>query len=77
MAFHNKKETTQMLSEIINYQQFLKTDNDPVLKTFQTPEGIYLNIIRIEQTEQEQKTSQQMENFYNNYRDIIQEKKDE
>lgn len=77
MAFHNKKDTTQMLGEIINYQTYLKTDDDPVLKQFKTPEGFYLNITRIEQTEEEKKTSSQMENFYNNYRDIIQEKKDE
>ena len=43
---------------------------------FKTEEGIYLNIIRIEQTPEEQKVSEQMEKFYNNYRDTY-IKKDE
>jgi len=76
MAFQNKKETTQVVNELLNYQQFLKTDNDTVLKKFQTPEGVYLNITRIEQTPEEKKVSEQMENFYNNYRDTY-IKKDE
>jgi len=76
MAFQNKKETTQVVNELLNYQQFLKTDNDTVLKKFQTQEGVYLNITRIEQTPEEKKVSEQMENFYNNYRDTY-IKKDE
>jgi hypothetical protein len=75
MAFV-KKETTQIMNEVINYHQFLKTDNDTVLKKFQTPEGVYLNITRIEQTPEEKTVSEQMEKFYNNYRDTY-IKKDE
>lgn len=75
MAFHVKKSPSQMINDVINYQQYIK--NDSALKHFQTPEGVYLNITRIEQTEDEKKMSENMEKFYNNYRDLIQEKKDE
>jgi hypothetical protein len=75
MAFHIKKSPSQLVNDITNYQQYLKSDD--ALKHFQTPEGIYLNITRIEQTEEEKKISEGMEKFYNNYRDYLQEKKDE
>jgi len=75
MAFHVKKSPSQMMSDVLNYQQYLKKDD--ALKHFQTPEGIYLNITRIEQTEEQKKVSDGMEKFYNNYRDYLQEKKDE
>ena len=75
MAFHIKKSPSQMISDVINYQQYLKSDS--ALKHFQTPEGIYLNITRIEQTEEEKKISEGMEKFYDNYRNLLQEKKDE
>jgi len=66
-----------MLGDIINYTQYLKTENDESLKRFKTPEGYYLNITRIEQTEEEKKISEEMEKFYNNYRATLEEKKDE
>jgi hypothetical protein len=75
MAFHNKKTSTAILSDIMNYQQYLKSDD--ALKHYQTPEGFYLNITKIEQTPEEKEMSEKMEKFYNNYRDIINEKKDE
>lgn len=75
MAFHAKKSPSQMMSDVINYKQYLKDES--ALKHFQTQEGVYLNITRIEQTEEQKKMSENMEKFYNNYRDLIQEKKDE
>jgi hypothetical protein len=77
MAFQMNKNTTQILSDIMDYSKYLKTDNDPSLKIFQTPEGFYLNVTRIEQTEEEKTTSEGMEKFYNSYRGILEEKKDE
>lgn len=77
MAFHAKKTTTQLLSDIMDYSKYLKTDNDPTLKLFQAPEGFYLNVTRIEQTQEEKTVSEGMEKFYNNYRAILEEKKDE
>ena len=71
------KNTTQILSDIMDYSKYLKTDNDPSLKIFQTPEGFYLNVTRIEQTEEEKTASEGMEKFYNSYRGILEEKKDE
>lgn len=76
MAFHSRKDTTTQMKELMNYQQFLKVDSDPALRTFQTPDGYYLNVTRIEQTDDEKKCSESMEKFYNNYRSIIQETKE-
>ena len=77
MAFHMNQDSSKLLADIANYQKYLKTDSDPSLKVFQSPEGFYLNITRIEQTEEEKKVSEGMEKFYNNYRAILEEKKDE
>ena len=77
MAFHMNQDASKLLADITNYQKYLKTDSDPSLKVFQSPEGFYLNITRIEQTEEEKKVSEGMEKFYNNYRAILEEKKDE
>jgi hypothetical protein len=77
MAFHINQEPSKLLSDIANYEKYLKKDSDPALKAFQSPEGFYLNITRIEQTEEEKKVSEGMEKFYNNYRAILEEKKDE
>lgn len=75
MAFHNKKNPSAIISDIMNYQQYLKSDD--ALKHYQTPDGFYLNITKIEQTPAEKIMSEKMENFYNDYRDIINENKDE
>ncbi len=74
MAFHSRKDTNTQIKEIMNYHHYLKTDTDPSLRMFQTPEGFYLNVTRIEQTEEEKKCSESMETFYNNYRSILEEK---
>jgi hypothetical protein len=72
MAFHKKKEiTSESLKEILDYTKYLKTTDDSSIKRFMTPEGYFLNITKIDQTEEEKKTSESMEKFYNNYRDII------
>lgn len=77
MAFHMNQDASKLLADITNYQKYLKTDSDPSLKVFQSPEGFYLNVTRIEQTEEEKKVSEGMEKFYNNYRAILEEQKDE
>ena len=77
MAFHMNQDASKLLADITNYQQYLKTESDPSLKVFQSPEGFYLNVTRIEQTEEEKKASEGMEKFYNNYRAILEEKKHE
>ena len=72
MAFHKKKEiTSESLKEILDYTKYLKTPDDSSIKRFMTPEGYFLNITKIDQSEEEKKTSESMEKFYNNYRDII------
>jgi len=72
MAFHKKKEiTSESLKEILDYTKYLKTADDSSIKRFMTPEGYFLNITKIDQSEEEKKTSESMEKFYNNYRDII------
>ena len=71
------QDASKLLADITNYQKYLKTDSDPSLKVFQSPEGFYLNVTRIEQTEEEKKVSEGMEKFYNNYRAILEEQKDE
>jgi len=71
------QDPATLIADITNYQKYLKTDTDTALKVFQTPEGYYLNITRIEQTEEEKKVSEGMEKFYKNYRAILEEKKDE
>jgi len=78
MAFHLNQDAKKLLEDIANYKKYLKTDSDPSLKVFQSPEGFYLNITRIEQTDEQKRISEGMERFYKNYHDIIQEtKKDE
>ena len=64
MAFHKSKPIEAQLKDIFSYQQYLKTDNEPTLKIFQTPEGMYLNVTRIEQTQEEGKVSNAMQGFY-------------
>lgn len=64
MAFHNKKTVTNHMTDIANYQQFLKTDKDEVLRQYQTPEGIYLNVTHVHQTEKEKEISEAMGKFY-------------
>jgi hypothetical protein len=65
MAFQNKKPIQEQLKDIFSYQQYLKTDNEPTLKIFQTPEGQYLHVTRVEQTTEEAKISNAMQGFYN------------
>jgi hypothetical protein len=77
MAFHMNQDHSKLISDIATFQKYLKKDTDPELKAFQSPEGYYLNITRIEQTEEQKKVSEGMEKFYNNYRAILEEKKDE
>jgi len=77
MAFHMNQDASKLLADISNYQKYLKTDSDPSLKVFQSPEGFYLNVTRIDQTEEEKKTSEGMEKFYKNYRAILEEQKHE
>jgi hypothetical protein len=77
MAFHINQDINKVLANIANYQQYLKKDSDPSLKVFQSPEGFYLNITRIEQTDEERKISESMEKFYKIYNDIVKEQKDE
>jgi hypothetical protein len=77
MAFNMNKDASKLLADITNYQKYLKTDSDPSLKVFQSPEGFYLNVTRIEQTEEEKKASEGMEKFYKNYRAILEEQKHE
>ena len=64
MAFQNKKPIQEQLKDIFSYQQYLKTDNEPTLKIFQTPEGQYLHVTRIEQTTEEGKISNAMQGLY-------------
>ena len=76
MAFHMNQDPSKLIYDISNYEKYLKKDTDPTLKAFQSPDGFYLNITRIEQTEEEKKVSEGMEKFYNNYRTILEEKKE-
>lgn len=64
MAFHKTKDPLQHIQEIANYQKYLKTDADSALKVFQTPEGIYLHVTRIEQTPEEAQRSAAVQGFY-------------
>lgn len=64
MAFHKSKPIEAQLQDIFSYQQYLKTDNEPTLKIFQTQDGQYLNVTRIEQTQEEAKISNAMQGFY-------------
>ena len=77
MAFNFKKDPRQIMNDIVNYDKYLKKDDDPSLKVFQAPEGYYFNITKIEQTEEEKKISEHMEKFYKNYHTILEENKDE
>ena len=64
MAFHKSKPIEAQLKDIFSYQQYLKTDNEQTLKIFQTPDGQYLHVTRIEQTQEEGKVSNAMQGFY-------------
>jgi hypothetical protein len=64
MAFHKAKDPLQHINEIVNYPQYLKKDTDPALKMFQTPEGFYLHVTRIEQTPEEAKMGAAIQGFY-------------
>ena len=77
MAFQKINLTSKGLTNILNYNQFLKKPDDPTLRVFQSPEGYFLNVTRIEQTPEEEKMSKEMEQFYNYYRSNIEEKKDD
>lgn len=65
------------LADIAGYQKFLKKDSDPSLKVFQSPEGFYLNVTRIEQTDEERNISESMEKIYKIYDKIVKEQKNE
>lgn len=71
MAF--KKIDTSDLSTILDYTRFLKKPEDPSLKVFQTPEGFYLNVTRIEQTQEEKEISEKMSEFYKSYQKQLEE----
>ena len=64
MAFHKTKDPLQHIQDITDYQKFLKTDADSALKVFQTPEGFYLHVTRIEQTAEEAQQSAAIQGFY-------------
>jgi hypothetical protein len=59
---------------MLDYTQFLKTEDDPVLRSFKTPEGFYLNITKVDQTPEEEANSKAVEQFQKNYQSILQEK---
>lgn len=65
MAF--KKLDTSNLSSILDYSRFLKKPDDPSLKVFQAADGVYLNVTRIDQTQEEKEMSEKMSEFYKNY----------
>ena len=64
MAFQKSKNIRQVLYDIYDYKQYLKTDSDAILKVFQTPEGHYLHVTRIEQTPEEAQRSAAVQGFY-------------
>ena len=64
MAFQKSKNIRQVLYDIYDYKQYLKTDSDTALKVFQTPEGHYLHVTRIEQTPEEAQRSAAVQGFY-------------
>lgn len=65
MAF--KKFDSSNLSSLLDYTKFLKKPDDPSLKVFQGADGVYLNITRIEQTQEEKEMSEKMSDFYKNF----------
>jgi hypothetical protein len=73
MAF--KKLDTSNLSQILDYSRFLKKPDDPSLKVFQASDGVYLNVTRIDQTQEEKEMSEKMSDFYKNYRHIVEDVK--
>lgn len=70
MAF---KKSSSDISTILDYSRFLKKPGDPSLKVFQTPEGIFLNVTRIEQTPEEKEMSEKMSEFYKSYQKQLEE----
>ena len=66
MAF--KKLDTSNLSQILDYSRFLKKPDDPSLKIFQASDGVYLNVTRIDLTQEEKEMWEKMSDFYKNYR---------
>ena len=69
MAF--KKIDTSNLSQILDYSRFLKKPDDPSLKIFQASDGVYLNVTRIDQTQEEKEMSEKMSEIYKDYRKHI------
>jgi hypothetical protein len=65
MAF--KKLDTSDLSKILDYTRFMKKPDDPSLKVFQASDGVYFNVTRIDQTQEEKEMSEKMSEFYKNY----------
>jgi hypothetical protein len=57
MAFKRNALTSTDLANVLNYTQYLKTDDDQAIRRFKTPEGYFLNITRIEQTPEEKAVS--------------------
>lgn len=61
MAFKKNQLTSSELAKILDYTQYLKTEDDPAIRRFKTPEGYYLNITHIEQTQEQKEISESIQ----------------
>lgn len=61
MAFRKNQLTSSELAKILDYTQYLKTEDDPAIRRFKTPEGYYLNITHIDQTPEEKAISESIQ----------------
>lgn len=61
MAFRKNQLTSSELVNILNYTQYLKTEDDQAIRRFKTPEGYYLNITHIDQTSEQKEISESIQ----------------
>jgi hypothetical protein len=61
MAFRKNPLTSSDLSKILDYTQYLKTEDDQAIRRFKTPEGYWFNITHIEQTPEQKDISERMQ----------------
>jgi hypothetical protein len=73
MAFR-KMDSNAAIADVLDYTKHLKTETD--MGMWKSPEGVFFNITRI-QTPEEVAMSNHMNEFYKNYRNILEEQKED
>jgi hypothetical protein len=61
MAFKRTQLTSGELTKILDYSQYLKTEDDPSIRRFKSPEGYWFNVTHIDQTPEQKAISESIQ----------------